>query len=62
MNSVTTLVSGLPAEVSWLLAAISVVGLTIIVGRGIRLWRAQNQIIAAMDRAAVPAAEHAAMR
>ena len=60
MDSVTTLVSGIPTELSWLLTAFPAVILAIITGMGIRLWRAQNQIIAAMDRVAAPAAEHAA--
>jgi hypothetical protein len=62
MDSVTTLVSGIPTEISWLLTAFPAVILAIIIGKGLHLWRAQNQIIAAMDQAAAPAAGHAAAK
>jgi hypothetical protein len=62
MESVNTLVFGIPTAIIWLLGAVPAVGLTIIVGRGLRLWRAQNQLIAAMDRAAASAPEHAIAR
>jgi hypothetical protein len=61
MDAVTSLVSAIPAEISWLLAALPATALAIIIGKTVHLWRTQNQIIAAMDRAAA-AEEPAAAR
>ena len=61
MDALTSLVSAIPAEISWLLAALPATALAIIIGKTVHLWRTQNQIIAAMDRAAA-AEEPAAAR